>query len=61
MPAAGGPPTGDEASSLGTAQAASTSGLQPQVSRASLGLGHGGGSSKVDNLTGPEWRLVLTK
>lgn len=54
VPAAGPPSTGDEASSLGTTQAATSSGLQPQVSRASLGLWHDGGSSKPGNLIGPD-------
>lgn len=35
MPAAGGPSAGEDASSLGATQAATSSGLQPQVSRAS--------------------------
>lgn len=61
VPAAGVPPPGDEASSIGTAQAASSSGLQPQVSRASFGLWHSSGSSKADNLIDPEWHLILIK
>lgn len=47
VPAAGGPPTGDEASSLGTAQAASTSGLQPQPKPSSGGRRRGGQRHKV--------------
>lgn len=58
--AAGAPAAGDEASSLGSAQASTSSGLQPQVSRASYGLWHCG-SSKADNLIGPDLHLVLIK
>lgn len=60
-PAAGGPSAGEEASSLGTTQAATSSGLQPQVSRASYGFQHDSGRGRTDNLSGPDWHLFLMK